>query len=374
MNQIGKIICARRIEKNWNQEELCKGICAVSYLSKIEKGKAEPSQEIVAKLLERLGITIDEEKEQQAKQTAEQAYEYVFSAMNREFRELLGRTDIKELEGTRYAIDLKLLEQLASSEMKPLNSSAEASMDLRQKAVQKVLSGSCEEALLLYPNAWMYLMSGIDAYEKGKINDASDYLNTAYDMGAKEGTVRILLSAALYQYRCAAAVHDFAKMKEISQRARRIAVSLNERNTLFMIEYNMALASLGAGDYEEAYEFFSSLDKPNSLSLLFLAVCCEKTDRREEARSAIDEANADSPHSPLIAQCLKLVSCRLDHPDYLDQEEYGNILKACRQSALSEPVNGTATLITRWLLEWYQATRQYKKAFELLADEPWAAQ
>ena len=37
MNQIGKIICARRIEKNWNQEELCKGICAVSYLSKIEK-------------------------------------------------------------------------------------------------------------------------------------------------------------------------------------------------------------------------------------------------------------------------------------------------------------------------------------------------
>ncbi len=374
MNQIGKIICAKRIEKNWNQEELCRGICAVSYLSKIEKGKAEPSQEIVEQLLERLGIHVDEEKEKQAEQTAEQAYEYVFSAMNREFRELLRRTDIEELEGTRYAIDLKLLEQLASSEMKPLNASAEASMDLRQKALQKLLSGNCEEALLLYPNAWMYLMSGIDAYEKGRINDASDYLNTAYDMSAKEGTVRIMLSAALYQYRCAAAVHDFAKMKEISQRARRIAVSLNERSTLFMIGYNMALASLGAGNYEEAYEFFSSLDKPNSLSLLFLAVCCEKTGRSQQAFDAIEEAHADTQRSQVIAQCLKLVSYRLGHPDYLDHEEYGNILKACRQSALNEPVNGTGTLITRWMMEWYQATRQYKKAFELLVDEPWAAQ
>ena len=66
MNHIGKIICARRIEKNWNQEELSRGICAVSYLSKIEKGKAEPSEEIVKQLLERLGITLDTQKEKEA--------------------------------------------------------------------------------------------------------------------------------------------------------------------------------------------------------------------------------------------------------------------------------------------------------------------
>ncbi|MBQ6877388.1 MAG: helix-turn-helix transcriptional regulator, partial [Oscillospiraceae bacterium] len=43
MNYPGFLIKRERLLKNWSQEGLCKGICAVSYLSKIEQGKAEAS-------------------------------------------------------------------------------------------------------------------------------------------------------------------------------------------------------------------------------------------------------------------------------------------------------------------------------------------
>lgn len=53
----GFLIRKNRIEQNYSQEGLCKGICVVSYLSKIEQGLVNPSEEIVAKLFERLKIS-----------------------------------------------------------------------------------------------------------------------------------------------------------------------------------------------------------------------------------------------------------------------------------------------------------------------------
>lgn len=39
----GLLIRQARLRLNWSQEGLCRGICAPSYLSKIEQGKAAPS-------------------------------------------------------------------------------------------------------------------------------------------------------------------------------------------------------------------------------------------------------------------------------------------------------------------------------------------
>ena len=50
------LIRYERLRRNWSQGGLCEGICAVSYLSKIEQGKAEPSEEILSALIERLDI------------------------------------------------------------------------------------------------------------------------------------------------------------------------------------------------------------------------------------------------------------------------------------------------------------------------------
>ena len=54
----GIVIKKHRLEQNMSQSGLCEGICAVSYLSKIEQNKVEPSYEILWLLLDRLGLEI----------------------------------------------------------------------------------------------------------------------------------------------------------------------------------------------------------------------------------------------------------------------------------------------------------------------------
>lgn len=59
MNQIESILIREtRIKKQWSQESLSHGICSLSYLSKIEKGTIQASQEILDALLKKLDIKI----------------------------------------------------------------------------------------------------------------------------------------------------------------------------------------------------------------------------------------------------------------------------------------------------------------------------
>ena len=51
---IGFMIRRERLNRNYSQESLCKGICAVSYLSKIEQGQVEAREDIIRALLKRL--------------------------------------------------------------------------------------------------------------------------------------------------------------------------------------------------------------------------------------------------------------------------------------------------------------------------------
>lgn len=58
----GLLIRKYRLEKNYSLEGLSKGICALSYLSKIEKGDVNPSDEIVSRLFAALGISYEQDE------------------------------------------------------------------------------------------------------------------------------------------------------------------------------------------------------------------------------------------------------------------------------------------------------------------------
>ena len=62
-NFVGLLIRRERLEKDYSQEGLCRGICAVSYLSKIEQGKAQARDDVVVPLLARLGIDFETDPE-----------------------------------------------------------------------------------------------------------------------------------------------------------------------------------------------------------------------------------------------------------------------------------------------------------------------
>ncbi len=52
----GFIIRRERMRRDWSQDGLCRWICAASYLSKIEQGRVEASEEVLRLLYQRLGL------------------------------------------------------------------------------------------------------------------------------------------------------------------------------------------------------------------------------------------------------------------------------------------------------------------------------
>ena len=77
----GAVIRRERLRRSWSQEGLCRGICAVSYLSKIEQGKTAVSPEILQMLFARLKLPWydDPETMAAAQSLVERCYEALFS-------------------------------------------------------------------------------------------------------------------------------------------------------------------------------------------------------------------------------------------------------------------------------------------------------
>lgn len=368
MNYQGYIIYRTRLLRNWSQAGLCKGICTVSYLSKIETGKAKPSEEILRLLMERLELKSDPELEREAAELADQGWKLLFDGRFAKLTDLLQGLDMVRYQAVPAWLDLALL-----SSKNPLDTALEPCMGTRQLALQRILQGREAEAARLMPNAYTHLMLGIADYEAGNYSTAVDVLQTAYDLASREGAVRIMLEAKLFLGNAYCNRQDLPNMEPHYQVAQRLAVELQDQRALQAIGYNTASAWIEIGRYEDAYAWFSKQEQPTLMSLHKLAICCEKTGRREKALRALKQAevmDTDELDRSLALQLLHLVQYRLMHPDYLTQDEYGSLLLGCFDRLQKETPSGYVLFHLPWVLEWYKATRQYKKACELLEEFP----
>ena len=67
---------------------------------------------------------------------------------------------------------------------------------------------------------------------------------------------------------------------------------------------------------------------------------------------------------------LALVRYRVETPDYLRDERYGELLTNCFALLRRERGAGYARFHLKWMLEWYKANRRYREACALLEDFP----
>ena len=149
--------------------------------------------------------------------------------------------------------------------------------------------------------------------------------------------------------------------------------SRSDQKILSTIRYNDAATKIECGDFAAAYAYFAALEKPDAMSLNKLAVCCEALGRRDEALAALARAGAMLPEGEAHAperQMLALVRCRLETPDYLHDERYGELLTNCFALLRRERGAGYARFHLKWMLEWYKANRRYREACALLEDFP----
>lgn len=374
----GALIRRERLRRSWSQEGLCRGICAVSYLSKIEQGKAEASGEVLRLLMARLGLPWLDDPEilEKACGLIERCYEALF-ACNEAALEALRQEFAQEQERLLHspcAPDIALLAGLLARPQQPAGAEFEPFFDQRQLSLQRMLEGRHEEALRLYPCAYLYLKAGIDIYEQGSSDAmALEHLRRAYELAAEGGYARTMLLAKLYMGSCYCNQVDLDNMEKHYRVAERLAQALGEESLLRDVRYNRAAAQLEAGDAAAAYAWFSSVKEPTALELHKLAICCEKLGRRGEALDALgraEELAAGLPDDGLAAQMCALVRFRLEHADYLQSPEYGKQLLALFARCRKELPVGYASFHLPWVLEWHTAARQYRAAYELLHDFP----
>lgn len=372
MSYYGNLILRERLERSWSQAGLCKDICTVSYLSKIETGKAQPSADVLRLLLARLGLHTDPALEAAGTRCAEDGYERLFTGRFGELAAALPAASDETYRATAAWTDLLLLRQF-DTDGGALDAGLEAGMTPRQLAMQRLLQGRWDEALALLPNAFCHWRIGVSAYEAGCYEDAVEHLQAGYDLAARDGAARLMLLCRAYMGNCYCNRLDIERMRPHYAAARRLAQALGEQELLDSIAYNTAAVQIERGQFEEAYGYFSALNDPGVLALHKLAICCEKTGRTAEAYAALERAEAEETaeqRSEAVEKMLAVVRFRLAHPDYLHCDAYGALLLDCFACCRTRLPQGYAAFHLPWVVEWYTAARQYKKVCELLTEFP----
>ena len=372
MSYYGNLILRERLARSWSQAGLCKDICTVSYLSKIETGKAQPSADVLRLLLARLGLHTDPALEAAGARCAEDGYERLFTGRFGELAAALPAASDETYRATAAWTDLLLLRQF-DTDGGALDAGLEAGMTPRQLAMQRLLQGRWDEALALLPNAFCHWRIGVSAYEAGCYEDAVEHLQACYDLAARDGAARLMLLCRAYMGNCYCNRRDIERMRPHYAAARRLAQALGEQELLDSIAYNTAAVQIERGQFEEAYGYFSALNDPSVLALHKLAICCEKTGRTAEALAVLERAEAAETaeqRSEAVEKMLAVVRFRLAHPDYLHCDAYGTLLLDCFTCCRTRLPQGYAAFHLPWVVEWYTAARQYKKVCELLTEFP----
>lgn len=376
----GFIIRRERMRRDWSQDGLCRGICAASYLSKIEQGRVTASEDILRLLYERLslpwygGESAMSGLSERLDELYELAYSGEFKALSEELSALAPQRDALLLSPA--AADISVLSEIAAwrGESADIDEAMEQYLAPRGLALLRLMQDRDAEAAAICPSALCSYWAGVAQYESGRSYTAAvENLQRAYSLAAGEGRARLMMLSRAYIGNCYCNQLDVENMEAHYTVAERLATALHDAGMLASIRYNRAATALETGDYESAYRYFSALEEPTAMALHKLAICCEKLGRRDEAFSALNRAAAvEDTHMPagLAEEMLSLVRRRLENPDYLRDADYGAALLDCFERCRRELPIGYAGFHLPWLLEWYTANRQYKLAYELMNEFP----
>ncbi|MFG6497630.1 tetratricopeptide repeat protein [Fictibacillus sp. UD] len=170
---VGQRIRYYRKTKGLTQEELAQGICSVSYLSKIEKGDAKSSEEVINMLCERLGISPEEVDESKI---LEMLNEWNMMMVNRQFEEAINffpKVESKIDHVTHPEIMITFNLYLAKYYMvKDLPELEKANLALEK--VKKVFDQLTQDQKFNY-----FLLQGMHYNYSEKYNDALQFLKLA---------------------------------------------------------------------------------------------------------------------------------------------------------------------------------------------------
>ena len=377
---LGTLIKRERLRQNLSQEGLCRGICVVSYLSKIETGRVEAGEDILSALMNRLGLRYETDGEVISRLEAvmDQAREALFSG-HQGGKAFEGHMDRLEAERDVWAHSRLMLYGrllLALGRGGEWRDMAEYAASMTEKEYELFLllrvsggEGGGEELMRLHPRGCHALTLGVAAYERGRYFEAIERLLRAWSLSAEEGSLRIMCLSRLYLGNCYSDCGQKELMLQSYGLGQRMARELGERELSDTVEYNVGSTYLSWDMAREAYERLAPLDWDSALYRHKMAIALEKLGRRREAMEEIQKARqAEGDRSPEVDRMLDLVEYRLEHGDYLDSGEYARMLTDTFNHLKKAMPAGYARFHLPYMLEMLEKQRRYKEAYQLMRE------
>ena len=386
---LGALIRRERLRRSFSQEGLCRGVCAVSYLSKIEQGKAEAGEDILLPLLRRLGIDYETDPDflARAGQAVETAYGELLAGREAlaafgEARDWL-ETERERCLRSRYMLDALLLLSWRREAAAELEDFVPV-MDRRQYALHLALrltngeSGVQEELLRLDGGAFYTILAGELRQWQGDHAQAADLLGRGYDLAAQEGHPYLMTHAKLLLGNGYSSTGQKDLMLSCYRVTRNLASCLREDRWSAYTDYNTAASYLEWGMDQEARDLLSASPLPQDpLYYHKLAIAQERLGRREEALAALDKGYALLESGELLSpedsdewralsrQMLDLVRYRLEHPDYLTDGIYAALMTDAFAAIQASLGDGFVRFHVPYMLQVLEAERRYKDAYLL---------
>lgn len=251
LDKVGKQIFYQRLQQKMTQEELCQGICSVSYLSKIENGKIEASEEILQLLCTKLEIAVSDlrDVEEEVKEKLNQ-WLTSFVHLDKEKVEILYNELQAELQ---YVSDFEIINYYKLLYTRYLIMKRDMpALEIELEKLKKVYKkcSPFQQLLYTYSKALFYCL-------QYRWKEGIDYL-TKVEIMAKEQ--RYYETSIYYNL---ALTYSHLEVHHLALHFANIALEgfLDEHKFRQVINCQIiiALSYAGKGQYEEALEIYESL-------------------------------------------------------------------------------------------------------------------
>lgn len=393
MSAAGMLIRRLRLERDYSQAGLCHGICAPSYLSKIEQGQAEPSPEMLDQLFAALGVTYcrDEALLAQARERLDAYFEarerneeadsaWLDAHLDQLIYSDLGLTC--QLYGLYRQLDRKEKPDCGSlapllPQMDPVQQylywTAKAETSAGALEALEALRHAEQQKPCAYVRNWIaYVL-----YHLGRYSQSIEAADSAYRMAAEEGDLHVLVNASFLLGSCYTDRElDFAE-KYYSR-----AIRLGGRQWPQMADeaaYNLGASYLEWGQMEKALHWLTrarpieGLDGHNLLLYQKRSILYTQLGRREDALEALTCAEsvlrtAQGEAWELALYGDMLAFARLLLEDGQNTPDYEALLLRLYAGTGEKMGFGFRRFYGLYLSRLYQSQRRYKEALRVTEE------
>lgn len=376
----GLIIKRKREEMGYKQEYICKGVCAVSYLSKIEKGIIVPSNEIIQQLMERLGISYFNEPDfvEKGKDLLEECYEarlYGYPIKEKLWKQL--ETDKEKYINSPLLIDYQICMMNKSLDYKGSVSILEWKDFMNNKQLYRayLIAGFINHDITLLEKSKQIERApevleamGFSKWMNGKYYEAIDHFLEAQELAEHKNYLALLMNINLILGHIYMEVHR-PTMDKYYNKALVISKVLGDKDVEVMVYYHLGVAYTLVDFHkaeknlllcvemcmEEDIDTFEKLSQ--KLCFLYL-----KYEIRDKANYYYNEAIKHNNYK----EVNELIKIMVENSDYNHNKDYLNkLINIYKYSKKNHKFSNTK-YYGEFLLDAYKANRRYKEALAVM--------